>query len=412
MSAVAAEMADDDLPQAAWWAALAGLPGMGPARLGALWHAHAGGDAWRLVADGRAHELPALAALLGRDPATAAAEMARAAAGIDVPERWRAHQQADVAVIVRGDPRLPARLADDVDPPYVLFAAGDIAATEGPTVAVVGTRRCSRTGAELAHEIGRQCARAGGRVVSGLAVGIDAAAHAGALAAGPDAAPPIAVVGSGLDVVYPARSRALWHQVAARGVVLSEYPLGTAPSRWRFPARNRLVAALADIVVVVESARTGGSMYTVDEALQRQRDVLAVPGSIRSAASAGTNWLLSQGAQPCCGVDDVLVAMGLARAPEAPDEPDAATPPRPSSSTDAAHDERRTTAAAPGEPRTPPTGDGRRILRAIGWHPATLDEVAERTGLGLGALAVAIDGLEAGGWIERGAGRIERRAAP
>jgi DNA processing protein len=378
--------AGEVLPAAAWWAALAGLPGMGPARLGALWDACSADEAWRLVAEGRAHRLPALAALLGRQADTAAAALARTAADVDVAERWAAHEREGIAVVVRGDPRLPARLADDIDPPFVLFADGDLAAIEGPTVAVVGTRRCSRAGAEMAHEVGRQCARAGGRVVSGLAVGIDAAAHAGALAAGPGAAPPVAVVGSGLDIVYPARSRALWHQVAARGVVLSEYPLGTSPSKWRFPARNRLVAALADVVVVVESPRTGGSMYTVDEALQRQRDVLAVPGSVRSSASAGTNWLLSQGAQVCCSADDVLVAAGLTVVPD---------------------DGGRVL-----DPRPMPTGDGRRVLRAIGWDPTTLDAVAERTGLGLGALAVALDGLAADGWIDQGAGRVERRARP
>lgn len=380
------EGAAHDLPAAAWWAALAGLPGMGPARLGALWDACSPPEAWRLVAGGRAHTLPTLATLLGRQAESAAAGLARAAAAVDVTDRWVAHQQAGITVVVRGDPLMPERLAEDVEPPFVLFADGDLSVTAGPTIAIVGTRRCSRTGAELAHEIARQCARAGGRVVSGLAVGIDAAAHAGALAAGPGAAPPVAVVGSGLDVIYPARSRALWRQVALRGVVLSEYPLGTPPGRWRFPARNRLVAALADVVVVVESGRTGGSMYTVDEALERQREVLAVPGSIRSSASAGTNWLLSQGAHPCCGADDVLVAAGLAPAGE--------------ESTDVL------------DPRPPPTGDGRRVLRALGWDPATLDAIALRTGLGLGALAVALDVLEADGWVDRTGGRIERRARP
>lgn len=374
------------LPDAAWWAALAGLPMMGPARLGALWESCSGDEAWRLVAEGRAHALPPLAGLLGRDPRAAAAALARSTTTVDVVRRWEAHERAGVTVVVRGDPRMPRRLADDIDPPVVLFALGDVGAAEGPTIAVVGTRRCSRAGVEMAHEIGRECARAGGRVVSGLAVGIDAGAHAGALAGGSGAAPPVAVVGSGLDVVYPSRSRALWHEVAARGAVLGEYPLGTPPARWRFPARNRLVAALADVVVVVESPRRGGSMYTVDEALERQRDVLAVPGSIRSAASAGTNWLLSQGAQPCCSVEDVLVAAGLTAAPE---EGEAADDPRPA-----------------------PDGDGRRVLRAIGWEPASLDVLARRTGLGLGALALALDGLEAGGWIDRSTGRIERRARP
>lgn len=374
----------DRLPPEAWWVALAGLPDMGPIRLRALWEATAPHEAWRLVASGAAHRLPAMAEALGSRAADQAARWARAAATVDVADLWERHR--DVTVAVRGQPAMPRRFDDDIDPPTVLFAAGDPSAVEGPVVAIVGTRRCSRGGAELAHEIGRACASAGVQVASGLAVGIDAAAHAGALAAGPDAAPPIAVVGSGLDVVYPARSRALWRAVAERGVVLSEYPLGTPPSRWRFPARNRLVAALADVVVVVESHRVGGSMYTVDQALERQRPVLAVPGSVHAPTSVGTNWLLSQGAPACCGPDDVLVALGLTVAAEPADRAN--------------------------DPRPEPAGDARRVLRALGWDPGTLDTLAQRTGLGLGALAVAVEQLEADGWVHRPDGRIERRPRP
>lgn len=374
----------DDLPHAAWWVALAGLPGMGPARLRALWDAGSGRDGWRVLVDGRSHELPGLDAMLGADAAETSRRWARATARVDVGARWEAHSGVSVSVL--GDAAHPPRLTGDVEPPVVLFASGDREALAGPTVAIVGTRRCTRPGAELAHELGLVCARAGVRVVSGLAVGIDAAAHRGALAAGPDCAPPVAVVGSGLDVVYPARSRSLWEQVATQGVVLSEYPLGTEPARWRFPARNRLVAALADVVVVVESPRSGGSMYTVDEALRRDRKVLAVPGSVRSAASSGTNWLLSQGATVACGPDDVLTALGLA---------------------DAGADQGTLL-----DPRPRPAGDGRRVLRALGWEPATLDTLARRTGLSLGALAVAVDDLEADRWVDRNGGRIERRAKP
>jgi DNA processing protein len=174
--------------------------------------------------------------------------------------------------------------------------------------------------------------------------------------------------------------------VAEAGAVLSEYPLGTEPARWRFPARNRLVAAVADVVVVVESPRTGGSMYTVDEALRRERTVLAVPGSVRSAASAGSNWLLSQGATPACSVDDVLEALRLA--PRARD------------------------GGTLLDPRPRPDGDGRRVLRALGWDPADLDALARRTGMALGPLAVAVDRLEVDGWIDRIGGRVERRPAP
>lgn len=372
------------LPAAAWWVALAGLPGMGPSRLRALWEAGTGEEAWHTVSTARAHQVPQVAAQLGRAAEETSRRWASAAAAVDVAQRWEDH--AGVSVSVLGDGGHPPHLADDVEPPIVLFASRRPEPLGAPTVAIVGTRRCTRPGAEMAHEVGRACARAGVRVASGLAVGIDSAAHRGALDAGDSGAPPVAVVGSGLDVVYPARSRALWDEVVDRGLVLSEYPLGTEPARWRFPARNRLVAALADVVVVVESPRTGGSMYTVDEALRRGRPVLAVPGSVRSAASAGTNWLLSQGATVASEPQDVLTALGLV---------------------DAGVD-----AGDLFDPRPHPTGEGRRVLRALGWEPATLDVLARRTGLGLGPLAVALDRLESDRWIDRDGGRVERRARP
>ena len=140
-------------------------------------------------------------------------------------------------------------------------------------------------------------------------MGIDGAAHAGATEV--DGAPPVAVVGSGLDVVYPRRHRSLWQLVAERGVVLSEHPLGSAPVAWHFPARNRLIAALADVVVVVESQERGGSMHTVDEAQRRDVDVMAVPGPVTSRASTGTNRLLADGAEVARDATDVLVKLGL-----------------------------------------------------------------------------------------------------
>lgn len=374
----------EGLPDAAWWVALAGLPGMGPVRLRAL-HGRGSGEAvWAAVAEGRALRWPEVADLLGPHADRVAGEWARAAATVDVVAAWVAH--AGLSVSVLGTGAHPRDLDDDLDPPVVLFGDGDRAATVGPTVAIVGTRRCTRPGAELAFDIGRTCAEAGATVISGLAVGIDTAAHQGALAAGPDAAPPVAVVGSGVDVVYPRRSADLWRAVRDAGLVLSEYPLGTEPARWRFPARNRLVAALADIVVVVESARTGGSMYTVDEALRRDRTVMAVPGPVRSAASQGTNWLLLEGAVPLCDPAQVLEALGLATEGAAP--------------------------VGAADPRPRPSHAGRRVLRALGWEPATVDVLAARTGLGLGVLSVAVDELAAARWIDRDGARLERRERP
>ena len=156
--------------------------------------------------------------------------------------------------------------------------------------------------------MGFDLARAGVRVLSGLALGIDAAAHKGALDAGGAV---VGVVGTGLDVVYPKRNRSLWAEVASLGLLVSEYPAGTQPERWRFPARNRLIAALSSGVVIVESHQRGGSLLTADEAVDRGKAVFSVPGSVVSPAADGTNGLIVDGASPVRHADDVLDALGL-----------------------------------------------------------------------------------------------------
>jgi DNA processing protein len=289
---------------------------------------------------------------------------------------------AGITAVVHGSAGYPELLARDVEPPAVLFHRGALDHIAGPRVAVVGTRRCSPTGAGVAFELGRDLAAAGVRVVSGLAAGIDGAAHRGVLAAA--AAPPIGVVGSGLDVVYPTRHHDLWHAVGRAGVLLSEAPPGARPERWRFPARNRVIAALADLVVVVESHRRGGSLHTVDEADRRGIDVLAVPGSVRNPAAAGANDLLAEGRVPVCSATDVLVALGLGPARHR-DQPD---------------------------PRPPPDPGDQPVLDAVGWQPATLDHVAARCGLGLTAVAPALDRLVEHGWVVRSGGWFERSGAP
>ena len=195
---------------------------------------------------------------------------------IDPAAYWQAHAEAGIGVAALGSSAFPAPLAADDDPPAVIFWQGDLDHLAGVRAAVVGTRKATRYGLDVAHELGRRLAESGIAVVSGLALGIDGAAHAGALAA--EAAPPVAVVGSGLDRVYPRAHGPLWRQVARAGVVLSEYPLGAPAAAWQFPARNRLIAALADVVVVVESQATGGAMGTAVEAARRGVPVLAVPG--------------------------------------------------------------------------------------------------------------------------------------
>jgi DNA processing protein len=358
------------------------LPEAGPARIHALVGDDRPSRSWaRLQAGGVAPTGDALrracrgiddvAALLGRWIAAARA--------IDPEAELAAHVAAGITVLQPHDEAWPFWL--DPDPPAVAFVRGDVGLLEPDLarVAIVGTRRCSSYGISVANELGAELARHGLPVVSGLAAGIDGAAHVGALAAG--AAPPVGVVATGLDVVYPRGHRQLWQTVAERGALLSEEPLGTPPARWRFPARNRLVASLARAVVVVESAETGGSMHTVDEALRRDVPVFAVPGPIGSRASSGTNRLLAEGATPLCDVRDVLLAIGM--------------------------DGRG--AAAPTVPAVPPPGAAGEVLDAMGWKPATLDQLVLRTGLGLGEAAMAVDELETAGWVAVDGGWVERR---
>lgn len=369
---------------AAFVAALAGLPKMGPARLAALLAAWTPEEAWRRVREGGVHRVAAVAERcrgLGDELDRAWSQAARAT---DVDDLWRLHREEGVDVLVPGDAAWPASLEDDPEPPAVLFVRGDPAALSRPTAALVGTRRCTPTGRAVAEELGRDLAAAGVCVVSGLALGIDGAVHRGALAAA--GAAPAAVVGTGLHDTYPRAHAPLAAQVAAAGVVVSEYPLGTPPAAWRFPARNRIVAALARVVVVVESGVRGGSMHTVDAALERDRTVLAVPGSVRNPTAAGSNGLLLAGCGPALDATDVLVALGLGG-----DGPPARPP-----------------APAPAVV----TPDQALLLDALGWDAGTLEQVADRLGEPLGPVALHLVELERLGIVTRSGGWYSRLEGP
>ena len=174
-------------------------------------------------------------------------------------------------------------------------------------VAIVGSRRPADAALRLAGEMASAAAGGGALVVSGLALGVDAAAHAGALEAGPT----LAVLGSGPDVAYPRTNRALYDRIVERGLVVSEYPPGTPPAPWRFPARNRIIAALADVVLVVEARARSGALITADHALDLGRDVLAVPGWPGFSGAAGTNGLLKAGAGLVEGPSDLIAWLGI-----------------------------------------------------------------------------------------------------
>jgi DNA processing protein len=370
------------LPTQAYAAALTAVAGIGPRRLRALlarlepvaaWHAVLAGTAFGPAngegadgADGTEGTERA-----GRaDGADATAAIAAQAARVDPAEVWRWCRSAGIGVTVLGHDSYPAILADDIAPPAVLFYVGDLGVLHGPRVAVVGTRNATSTGCDVAAQLGHELATAGVRVVSGLARGIDGWAHRGAIEA--DAAPPIGVVGSGLDWVYPSHHRDLWRQVTARGVLLSEVPPRTPPRGHHFPARNRIIAGVADAVVVVESRAAGGSLHTVEEASRRGITVLAVPGSVRNPAAEGTNRLIADGATPVTDVADVLVALGL-------DQLALSVP-------------RRDRRARPG------SADAE-LLAHLRDTPTDIDALVQRCGWPALDVALALGRLESGGWV-------------
>lgn len=373
---------DDD--ERAALVALVSLPGMGPARMTAVIERTGSAvAAWSSVRRGDLDGIDL------RCVATRAAlvEGWRNAAGREDPADVLArHRAAGVTVLLPDDEHWPSALATDPDPPRLLFVRGDPTLLERPGVAVVGTRRCTAGGAHIAGRFGAGLADAGLSVISGLALGVDGAAHRGALGAG---GAPVGVVGSGPDIVYPARHRALWGAVAQEGVLVGEAPLGARPERWRFPARNRIIAALSLAVVVVESGARGGSMTTADEAADRGVPVLAVPGSVLAEQSVGTNRLISEGTPVARDVADVLAALGV-RVP-------AGTP-------------RLFDPAGPQPGRE--GGPAAAVAAVVSVVPASVEQIARAADVGITDAVTALARLEASGAVRRVPGGYERAAVP
>ncbi len=211
----------------------------------------------------------------------------------------------DVRWIEPATPDWPVRLAHLERPPQGIWQLGAVGPTT-PAVAIVGSRRATFTGVEIARSIAGELASAGIQVISGMALGVDGAAHAGALDAGGST---VAVLGCGVDICYPPRHRDLRDRIIANGSVLSEEPEGTAPLPFHFPKRNRIIAALAVAVVVVEATERSGALSTARWAADLGREVLAVPGSIRSRQSSGTNLLIRDGVRPFLCMDDLFEAV-------------------------------------------------------------------------------------------------------
>jgi DNA processing protein len=352
----------------------------------------------------------------GTHPADARRRFAAAARATDVGEVAGSYLAADVSILLPGSTAYPSMLVGDPGAPAVLFARGDPTVLEHRArVAVVGTRSATPYGRQVASELAADLAGEGVIIVSGLARGIDAAAHAGVVRALDDTtAPPVGVVGTGLDEIYPASSRALWEEVAARGAVLSESPLGTRPRPGVFPARNRIIAALSDVVVVVESHLRGGSLYTAEAAARRGIPVCAVPGSVRSASSSGTNALLVDGCIPVRDATDVLVAVSLACAGGSGPMCSAGAALRgdPETGPEVGPREHRSVEPLPATGRRRRsvatgvvlTSSERRVLEALDDIPTAFETILLRTDLSIAAAAEACDRLVQQGSVAYGPG--------
>ena len=351
----------NDLPDWAYAAALGAVPGCGSTMAFRLLVLHDAPDAYDRAVD------------------IAHSQGARVDAGLvaDVHDRCAA---AGVGVSYVRQPGFPLVLAANPAPCGVFFFRGDLSLVAGRRVGIVGTRTPTPSGVYTAREIAEGLSLADVHVVSGLAKGIDGAAHDGVRGAVDEhgaSGRAIAVVGSGLDVVYPRANASLWEWVGETGLLVSEYPPGATAEPHHFPRRNRIIAGLSEVVVVVESRESGGSMSTVRQAIERQRDVLAVPGSPRVASSAGTNLLIQQGCGAVTCAADVLSALAL---------------------------DHRYADVLGRDERAAPDARDVVVLEACSHGPVTLDQLMLATGWSITDLAVSLGRLEATGWVMEEAG--------
>jgi DNA processing protein len=412
--------AEPRTPPAAYAAALACLPAVGPGWLVEVLAQHSPKAAWAMVRSGELSR-PARSRLSPGGP-----DWSETAQRLDVGLLWAHCQQRGIAVTWPEAPGYPSALRSGPAPAGVLFSRGSLGLLQGrPCVALIGTRRCTPEGRQVAYQLAYELCAAGAVVVSGLALGIDGAAHAGALAAardaetgaGQDAAgstvgSTVGVAASGVDVVYPRQHAALWAEVARLGAIVSETPPGSPAQAWRFPSRNRIIAGLAQMVVVVECHASGGSWHTVEAAVRRGIEVGAVPGSVQSPASVGTNTLLHEGATPVRSAQDVLDALGIfdqqgqpRRRPGPLRKADVAL----AESAAAAH----SAGPAPGARSTEPANPlDARILAALSGRPLCLEEIVERSGLPVTAVVVALERLEEQGVLRGEAGWWARARLP
>lgn len=286
-------------------------------------------------------------------------------------------EQPNHRLVTLADSVYPSLLLQIADPPPILYVSGRVDLLSHPALAMVGSRNPTPRGVADAEAFATELSNAGLTIVSGLALGIDAAAHRGGLRGGYSS---VAVVGTGLDRVYPARHHDLALELSATGALVSEFPLGTAPLAVNFPRRNRVLSGLARGCLVVEAALRSGSLITARQALDQGREVFAIPGSIHSPVHKGCHWLIKQGAKLVESAADVLEELGL---------------------------------SAPTRGRTEPAAllaaEHAALLQAIGFDPIDLDSLCERVGLTADAASAMLLMLELDGYLDRLPGGLYQR---
>ncbi len=357
--------------------ALIGCPGIGPVRFRAIHEA----------LDGRLSELFRLSqselTTLGLNPEQVDALRQPDTALLDATLEW---QQASPAHHLIGfdDPRYPPLLRELRDAPPLLHAHGRIELLQQPQLAMVGSRNCTPGGARTARDFAGELARQGLVITSGLALGIDAQAHQGALDAGGGS---IAVIGTGIDRIYPSRNKALAHRLAEEGLIVSEFPLCMPPSSDNFPRRNRVISGLSRATLVVEATRRSGSLITARCSIEQGRDVFAIPGSIHNPQAKGCHQLIRQGAKLVEEAAHILEELSAWLEAETPAEP--VTP------VDTADDDLGS--------------EYRQLLEQMGYDPVSLDELAKRSGLTVAELSSMLLRLELNDLIQPVPGGLYQR---
>jgi DNA processing protein len=296
-------------------------------------------------------------------------------ARIDLDREWERVERAGATVLTLADDSYPRLLREIPNPPIVLYVRGELISEDETSIGVVGTRRSTRYGRDMAHRLSTGLAAAGVTVISGLARGVDGIAHAAALDAGGRT---LAVLGSGVDQIYPPEHRKLSDRIMEQGALVSEFPLGTQPEARNFPIRNRLISGLSLGILVVEAPRRSGALITASFAADQGRTVFAVPGSALSPASEGTLQLLRDGAALAADVDDILSELNL---------------------------ERRQAAMETRKMLPDATPEERSVLDLIEREPKHIDEIAIDTGINISQLSALLLQMQLKGLVRDSGGQ-------